>query len=279
MLGRWTEEQHRHLIHQVTVEKKGLADIVVSGKTQAAINNKWRRLRMQGVIADRPTRRVKPWNIQEIKQLRILTIDYGFSAVFISTLRLIPDRSKYSLGKMMGRQGLGNPEAKQLAKNAARLGPEDKERLIALLKSDQGMKMPSKQIASEFGLAAKTINAWRRRLGIQISWQQARDSDAYRQRQQEVTVAFVKKTKERWEKYRQEKIKSFQRALNHLASLKNPPQQKSCAKCGSVLYKDPCFFYVQRRTRQGRKVEHLTNVCKLCRSEQRRKRGQSRRAK
>jgi hypothetical protein len=118
----WTEQEIASLIHQVVLENKPLPQLMLPGKTEAAINNQRRRLREAGLLDGAFVgRTVRPWTICKLRELIKLTTEYGFSAAFIARLQLIPNRSGYSgrcewtfrwdVNKNSGRMGIGIPLA------------------------------------------------------------------------------------------------------------------------------------------------------------------------
>ena len=199
------------MVHQVVLENKPLPQLALPGKTEAAINNQRRRLKeaglLDGVFVGRT---VQPWTICKLRELIKLTTEYGFSAAFIARLQLIPDRSEYAISKMMGRHGLGNPIVKTRATQAHRLSVEQRQAVQRFLRTD-GRLMPSRQIAALWGVAQKTVNAYRRRLGIALSWQQARASQEYRERQQLRVRDFIALTRKRWCAWREERTAALER--------------------------------------------------------------------
>ena len=177
---------------------KPLPEIEVPGKTRAAINNQRKRLQRAGVLnGSFAGRAVKPWTFPELKRLTALTQDYGFSASFIAQMGLLPGRTKDSVSKMMGRHGLGDPTIKERARHACRFDRRRREEFQRFLVGE-GRMLPSMAIARQWGLAQKTVTAYRRRLGIQLSWREARSSEDFRRQQRKRAAAFVAHTRERW---------------------------------------------------------------------------------
>ena len=124
--GRWIQQEVDDLVYQIVSESRTLPQLQIPGKSQAAINNRRRRLKITGRLEHVFVgRKLKPWTIRELKHLRSLTIDYGFSAEFIAQLQLIPGRSKHAVSKMMGRVGLGNPVVKERSRRPTASSPAD----------------------------------------------------------------------------------------------------------------------------------------------------------
>jgi hypothetical protein len=200
-----------------------------------------------------------------------LTTEYGFSAAFIARLQLIPNRSEYAISKMMGRHGLGNPTVKTRATQARRRSAEQRQAVQRFLRTD-GRLMPSRQIAALWGVAQKTVNAYRRRLGVPLSWQEARASQEYRERQQLRARDFIAQTNQRWRAWREERIAALERRKQEFERRAAPPPTRICAVCGQNWFATKDFYYVQTR-RVGKRLKvTVSRTCRLCRSQQRRQR-------
>jgi hypothetical protein len=229
---RWTKEQLETLLHQLRVERKSLPQLHVPEKSLAAVNNQRQRLKQAGRLDEVfAGRQLAPWTIRELNQLTKLTREYGFSAAFIAQLQLIPGRTVHAIGKMMARQGLGNPDAKRRAQNACRLTAEQRQKLHQFLLND-GRLMPSAPIAAEWGLARQTVTAYRRRLGVRLSWDEARSSKDYQLNQQKRGQAFSGELRARWAEWRvlrEQRLHALKAALQRSP---NPPPSRSCCACG-----------------------------------------------
>lgn len=170
---RWSKNELESLTSQVLNEHRSVDRIYIAGRSRAAISNQRTRLRAAGSLgSSAPPRCIRTWTMPELGRLRELTLR-GFTAEVIARQQLLPGRSKYSISKMMGRHGLGNPKKKAQSRHAARLTHNQKARLVNYLLG-QGRHMPTIMIARACGLAPKTINAYRRRLGVPLSWHEAR---------------------------------------------------------------------------------------------------------
>jgi hypothetical protein len=107
--------------------------------------------------------------------------------------------------------------------------------------------MPSRQVAALWGVAQKTVNAYRRGLRIALSWQQARASQEYREGQQLRTLNFVAHTRERWRAWREERPRTFQRRKQEFEQLAAPPPMRICSVCGQQWFATKDFYHVQTR--------------------------------
>src|SRR5260370_23735025 len=126
--SRWSNPQIESLVHQIVHLHKPLPEIDIPGKSRAAINNQRKRLQRAGILnGSFAGRAVKPWRLPELKKLTAFTQEYGFSASFIAQMNLLPGRTKDSIGKMMRRHGLGNPEINVIARGAPRLDGAGRE--------------------------------------------------------------------------------------------------------------------------------------------------------
>ena len=267
----WTTKEIESLIDQVVGNKK-LPELCIPGKSEAAVNNRRRRLKeagqLGGVFAGRT---LKPWTICELNELRKFSSEYGFSADFISQLQLVPGRNKDSVSGMMHRHGLGNVAVRARAKQAHRLTESQREELTAFLLGE-GRLMQSGDIAERWGIAQQTTNGYRRRLGIPLSWQQARSSEEYQDRREQLARRLVRQMRERWREWRERRKQSFENLRQEMESLPSPPASRVCQICHKQWFATREFYYVQTRTRGKRANTTVSQTCRLCRSDQRRTR-------
>jgi hypothetical protein len=268
--NRWTQPEIESLVDQIVHLKKPLPRIEVPGKTRAAVNNQRKRLQRAGVLnGSFAGRAVKPWTYPDLKRLTALTQEYGFSASFIAQMGLLEGRTKDSISKMMGRHGLGNPAIKERARQACRLDPPRRADFDRFLLGE-GRMLPSMEIARQWGLAQKTVTAHRRRLGIRLSWLEARSSEDFRRQQRKRAAAFVKFTRERWRRWREQKKLAWEKLRQELASRADCPPERVCQSCGEQWFAAREFFHVRkRRSPAGIRISYC-RVCRLCRAEQRR---------
>jgi len=272
--NRWTHLQIEWLIDQVVHQGKPLPDIAVPGKSRAAINNQRKRLQAAGLLNGAfPGRNVKPWTFPELKKLTTFTQEYGFSAMFIAQMGLLPGRSKDSISKMMGRHGLGNPAVKARARAAQRLDPERREEFKRFLLGE-GRLLPSVEVARRWGVAQKTVTASRRRWGIRLSWGEARASEEFRRQQRKRAKAFVEHTRERWRLWRARKRLAWEKARQDLAQRVDGPAPRVCRECAEQWYATREFFHARVRRSGDRMRISYCRVCRLCRAERRRNRGE-----
>ena len=267
----WTQEELDSLLRQVIVERKPLPQLSVPGKTTAAINNQRRRLKEAGLLENSFSGlRHVPWTIRELRQLARLTGEHGFSAAFIAQLQLIPGRSQHAISKMMGRHGLGSPGVKSRARNARRLTPERRRELEGFLR-EEGRFWPSAAVAGQWGLAAQTVNGMRRRLGVALSWKEARASEGYRMGQQRRARAFANQLHHRWQEWRARREQRFRAAQSQLAQSPGAPPRRICVVCGEHWFATRYFFHVQTRQRdRAISATSMSRTCRLCRAAQRR---------
>jgi len=263
----WTVEEVESLIAQVVCEKKSLPQLCIPGKGEAAINNQRRRLkeagRLEGAFAGRT---LKPWTICELNTLRNYAGEHGFSAAFISQLQLVEGRSKDSISGMMHRHGLGNEAARMRSKCARRLSDGQRKELISFLQGE-GRQTPSLEVAKRWGLSQKTVNGYRRRLGIFLSWQEARSSEDYRQRRDRLALEFARQTRARWRQWRLRTKRELQELRDEMERSSCPTERRPCLVCHEQWFATRDFYHVQRRRGKG---VSMSRTCRLCRSEQRR---------
>jgi DNA-binding CsgD family transcriptional regulator len=271
----WTTEQIHSLLRQVVIEQRPLPQLHVPGKSMAAINNQRRRLKEAGALQDAFLgRKLVPWTICELRQLVKLTCEYGFSAAFIAQLQLIPGRSQYAISKMMGRHGLGDPAVKARAQTAQRLNQEQRRELERFLRHE-GRFCSSAQVACQWGLAEQTVNAYRRRLGVPLSWQEARASDEHRRYEEMHRRGFQERLSKRWEEWRNRREQRLRALRARLEGSPDAPARRLCESCGEQWFATRDFFHVAARQRSNAKRFSMSRTCRICRSAQRRARRMS----
>jgi len=265
----WNTQEIDSLISQVLNHRR-LPDLYIPGKSEAAVNNKRRRLKEAGQLGGIFTgRSIKPWTICELNQLRNFTAEYGFSAGLISQLQLVAGRTKDSVSGMMRRNGLGNELVKARTKQARRLTALQRKELSAYLLGD-GRLSPSSEIAEKWGIAQKTVNGYRRRLGIPLSWQEARLSEDYQDRRRRLAKKAVRQMRERWREWRERRKQHLEALKQELELLPAPPARRVCEVCQQPWFATKEFYYVQTRNMGKRKKVTMSRTCRLCRSDQRR---------
>jgi hypothetical protein len=173
---------------------------------------------------------------------------------------------------MMGRYGLGNPAIKSRALKASRLTPERQRELEGFLR-EQGRFWPSAAIAGQWGLAAQTVNGMRRRLGVALSWKEARASEAYRVGQERRARLFANQLHHRWLEWRVRREQRFRAAQSQLAQSPGAPPPRICVVCGERWFATRYFFHMQTRQRDRAVKTSMSRTCRLCRAAQRRERG------
>ena len=123
--------------------------------------------------------------MREIQSLRRYVNSFRLSAARIARAGLLTGRSKDSISQQMRRIGLGHPKRRETSRSAHRLDADEKAALVSFLKT-QGRKLQSSEVSEKFGISAKTVTAYRRRLKLQLSWQEARNSERYKRRMEEL---------------------------------------------------------------------------------------------
>src|SRR5207247_6697796 len=103
------------------------------------------------------------------------------------------------------RYHLGNVAIRARTKRAHRLSATERQQLTAFLLGE-GRLIPSSYIAEKWGIAQQTVNGYRRRLAVPLSWQEARSSKQYQNRRQQLTRKFVREMRERWRQWRERRI-------------------------------------------------------------------------
>jgi DNA-binding CsgD family transcriptional regulator len=267
----WNTNEITSLITQVMGDLP-LPKIAIPGKSAAAINNQRRRLKEAGRLNNFFVgRTLKPWTIRELNQLRNFTTEYGYSADFIAQVQLVPGRTKDAVSGMMHRKGLGNAAVREQAQQAHHLTDPEREALIACLQGD-GRLLPTKTIAQRWGIAPKTVNGYRRRLGIPLSWQQARDSPEYQARREQLARTTARHMRKRWHQWREQREQTLKARREELALLPSPPAIRVCHECQQQWFATKEFYHVQKRNLGKRQKITMSRTCRFCRAAQRRHR-------
>lgn len=263
---RWTEQEIGTLLEQISREQT-LPALQIPGKSVAAINNQRRRLKAAGLLKGSfAGRELRPWTIMELNTLKKLTEEYHFSAALIAQLELIPGRTRDAVGKMMFRHGLGDPIVKLHARQAHRLSSEERRDLERFL-SCEGRLTSSKAIAERWGIAEKTVNSYRRRLQVRLSWKEARSSEQHKEEQRNRARVFSARLRERWEQWHARREQKLRRLKSEMESSASPPPRRTCETCHEPWFATAEFFYVTRKSAGG---SSMSRTCRLCRSARRR---------
>ena len=186
----------------------------------------------------------------------------------LRSLQLIPGRSRYAISKMIGRHGLGDPAVRERAKTAQRLTQEQRHALEHFLRHE-GRLQSCTQVARQWGLAEQTVNAYRRRLGVALSWQEARSSQEYCGYQKMRRRLFQEALEKRWAQWRTQREQRLRALRSHLNASPNPPAQRRCKECGEDRFATRDFFYVAVRQRGNATRFSMSRTCRLCWSVQR----------
>ena len=200
---RWVPREKESLIRQVKQGKR-LPQIRISGRSPAGVNQQRQRLRNAGLLGEVPKRRLRMWTTKEIRSLREHVSRSRLSARQIARAGLLAGRGKDSISQQMRRQGLGDPKRQEASRSAHRLDAKEKVALERFLRIG-GRKLASGEVADKFEISPKTVTAYRRRLKLQLSWHEARSSERYRQRMEELRRVFVHRLRTRWKKWRVER--------------------------------------------------------------------------
>ena len=168
----------------------------------------------------------------------------------------------------MKRQGLGDPKRKLAARAAQRLTAGERSELERYLQS-KGRKMASRDVASRFGLSRSTITAYRRRLKLQLSWKEARDSEEFRTRQEELRRATRRRNLAYWAKWRAKRRQMLQQLEQQLTRLGENEPKRECVDCRERWLARREFFSMARRTRRGQTTFTMSRVCRACLAEAR----------
>ena len=261
---RWTQKDRDALIGQVK-RGRNLPQIRVRGRSPAAVNQQRQRLRDSGELAHHPKRELQLWTIKEIRLLADYSMSYGLSAAEIAAKDLLTGRSKDSIGQQMRRLGLGDPKRRRASANAHRLNLEQREELKQFLKT-KGRKLASREVAERFQLVPSTITAYRRRLNLQLSWREARDSADHRRRQARARKMISKKNRARWAKWRAGRRRALRQLERQLKRGGESGPERQCVRCEEHWLERKEFYALTKRTRRGGTAYTISRTCRACRA-------------
>ena len=263
---RWTRPENQSLIRQVKQGNR-LPQIRIRARSQAAVNQQRQRLREAGLLGQDSKRSLRLWTIREIRSLRDYTNFYRLGATGLVQAGLLTGRSKDSISQQMRRQGLGDPRRREAARAAHRLDVEGKAALAEFLQAE-GSNLASADVAEKFKISPKTVTAYRRRMKLQLSWHEARNSERYRQRAEELRQEFIRRTRARWKKWRVERRRTLQKLQWRMKRQGVNGKTRRCIRCGENWLELKEFFPVTKRRRREVATYTMSRSCRACRAQQ-----------
>ncbi len=261
--NRWTKAQIRSLVRQIIKERKRLPDIYIEGKSPAAVNNQRRRLRLRGKLDIGQALRKRKYSDEELAILEHYGCKLGWTARQICEAGMLPNRSYHSISKAMGRQGYGDPVRVERAKQARRLKREERKNFEQFIRGD-GRKLSSERIAELWGIARNTVNFYRRKFGVSLSWHEARAVSSTvekRQRLNEIRRAHLKR---RWTRYRTEQIKRLLSLQQRLKRRGCQARTRVCKSCACEWFALPVFFPTHTDKRKRGARISMSRTCRIC---------------
>jgi hypothetical protein len=260
--NRWTRSQTRSLIAQIRQGNK-LPELRIVNKSSAAINAKRGHLRVAGKLGNQPARIKQKYSTAEVETLEHYAWRLGWSARQIHAAGVLLSRSYNSISKKMGRLGYGDAQRVQRAKQARRLTREERERLTEFL-LNEGRRFSSEAIARRFNISMKVVNFQRHKIGVALSWHEARALSSTEEKRQRVGEAGRKHLKERWATYRAKKIEALLEFQQRLERRNCRVPIRTCLACGYPWYELPQFFQLQRRNLPNRVKVSMAQTCRIC---------------
>jgi DNA-binding CsgD family transcriptional regulator len=260
--NRWTRSQVRHLIAQIKEGNK-LSELRIANKSRAAINAKRGRLRMAGKLGNQRGQIKQKYSKNEMEILEHYAWQRGWSARQIHAAGVLPNRSYNSISKKIGRLGYADALRVQRAKQARRLTDEERDRLKEFL-LNEGRRVSTEAIAQRFNISMKVVNFHRRKVGVPLTWHEARALSSTEEKLQRIAEARRKHLRQRWARYRAKKIETlleFQQRLqrqNYRASI------RTCRACGFQWFALPQFYPLQRRKLLNRVKISMAQTCRIC---------------
>ena len=267
---RWAQREKQSLIRQVKQGKR-LPQIRISGRSPAGANQQRQRLRSAGLLGEVPKRRLRLWTIKEIRSLRVYINRFRLSAAQIAKAGLLAGRGKDSISQQMRRQGLGNPKRQEASRSAHRLDAKGKTALETFLKT-KGRKLASAEVAEKFDVSPKTVTGYRRRLKLQLSWHEARNSERWRRRMEELRRLFIRRLRTRWKDWRVQRRRRLKNLQWRMKGQRISSPTRRCVICGESWLELKEFFPVTKRHRRETVTYAMSLTCRACRAERKGKR-------
>ena len=264
---RWTLREKESLLHQVQQGKR-LPEIRIGARSPAAVNLQRQRLRQAGLLGENPKRTLRMWTMREIRDLSWYVNSFRSSAAQIARAGLLTGRSKDSISQQMRRIGLGHPKRREASRSAHRLDADEKAALVSFLKT-QGRKLQSSEVSEKFGISQKTVTAYRRRLKLQLSWQEARNSERYKRRMEELRRVISGQTRARWEKWRADRRGTLKNLQWRMKGEGTNCATRRCVNCAESWLAVREFFLVAKRLRRGTVNYTMSQTCCACRAKRR----------
>jgi hypothetical protein len=261
--NRWTRAQARSLIRQVVKEHQKLPEIWVENKSIAAINNKRRRLRLAGKLGTTQPVLKRRYSAEELAKLQHWSGDMGCTARQIRQGGELPDRSYHSLSKEMGRLGYGDPIRVERGKQARRLKDKLRRDFEQFLLAE-GRTLSSEKIAELWGISPSTVNSYRRRLHVQLSWLEARAVSTTEEKRQRLAETRTMHLKRRWALYREQTVHKLLHLQQRLERQEYPVAIRVCRSCAAGWFALPAFFSVQRKKESRRVKISMSTTCRIC---------------
>jgi predicted transcriptional regulator/ribosomal protein L31E len=230
--NRWTRAQARSLIRQVVKEHQKLPEIQIENKSIAAINSKRRRLRVAGKLGVSQPVLKRRYSAAELAKLEHWGGNMRWTARQICQRGELPDRSYHSISKEMGRLGYGDPIRVERGKQAKRLKDKLRRNFEQFLLAE-GRKLSSEKIAELWGLSPSTVNSYRRRLNVQLSWLEARSVSTTAEKRQRLAETRTMHLKRRWALYRERTVHKLLHLQQRLERQESPVAIRVCSRSTS----------------------------------------------
>lgn len=127
-----------------------------------------------------------------------------------------------------------------------------------------GRKLSSERIAELWGIARSTVNFYRRKFGVSLSWHEARTVSSTvekRQRLNEIRRAHLKR---RWTRYRTEQIKRLLSLQQRLKRRGCQARTRVCKSCACEWFALPVFFPTHTDKRKRGARISMSRTCRIC---------------
>ena len=176
---------------------------------------------------------------------------------------MLPNRSYHSISEAMGRQRYGDPVRVERAKQARRLKREERKNFEQFVRSDR-RKLSSERIAELWGIARSTVNFYRRKFGVSLSWHEARTVSSTVEKRQRLNEIRRAHLKWRWTRYRSEKIKRLLSLQQRLKRRGCQARTRVCVSCACEWFALSIFFPTHTDKRKRGARISMSRTCRIC---------------
>lgn len=209
-------------------------------------------------------RKPRPWingSRGDIRLLRRLSEKLKLGARAIYKLGIFPGRTLPAINSQMRKQGLGDPMAKERARNANRLTPKKEAELSAFLLGE-GRYTCTVEVTELYKVTRHNVLALRKKLGVPLTTKQAYNSEPARKCLENKREAFDRGIADYRKNFRERRRKELLRQYRKLMRAGCKAQTKQCGICKQTWFATLKFFYKSKLHADG--TQGLYSTCRAC---------------